>query len=164
MWIFHLLLSFYHGRMSNIFTYRYTGQLMTIYLHDIPLSQARLRLDEALKAAGRIGVLGSEVIPLDEYCLGRVLAKPVWARLSSPHYHASAMDGYAVHSETTEPATPSNPVDLLVGTQTEYLDTGDPLPAWADSVIPVENVEPVVEETGSTNQPNHVIAIRIRSA
>ena len=37
---------------------------MTIYLHDIPLSQARLRLDEALKAAGRIGVLGSEVIPL----------------------------------------------------------------------------------------------------
>ena len=104
------------------------------------------------------------MIPLDEYCLGRVLAKPIWARLSSPHYHASAMDGYAVRSETTEPATPSNPVDLLVGTQTEYLDTGDPLPAWADSVIPVENVEAVVEETGSTNQPNHVIAIRIRSA
>src|SRR4030043_2486937 len=116
---------------------------MTKYLHDIPLSQARLRLEEALNAAGRIGVLGSEVIPLDEYSLGRVLAKPIWARLSSPHYHASAMDGYAVRSDSTGSARPANPVDLHIGTQATYVDTGDPLPDWSDSVIPIENIEPV---------------------
>src|SRR4030043_427444 len=137
---------------------------MTIYLHDIPLSQARLRLDEALKAAGRIGVLGSEVIPLDEYCLGRVLAKPVWARLSSPHYHAPAMDGYAIRSETTVSATLANPVDLLIGSQAGYLDTGDPLPAWSDCVIPIENIEPVMEVAVSSDEPMHLIAIRIRAA
>ena len=31
--------------------------------------------------------------------LGRVTASPVFARLSSPHYHSAAMDGYAVAAE-----------------------------------------------------------------
>ena len=30
--------------------------------------------------------------------LHRVTAEPVWAKISSPHYHAAAMDGYAVNS------------------------------------------------------------------
>src|SRR4030066_2459703 len=109
---------------------------MTIYLHDIPLPQAISRLEEALQATGKAGVLGIEQIPLDEHALGRVLAKPIWAQLSSPHYHASAMDGYAVRSESTVSATPANPVDLLIGAQAGYVDTGDPLPGWSDSVIP----------------------------
>jgi putative molybdopterin biosynthesis protein len=137
---------------------------MTKYLHDIPLPQAKSRLEVALRAAGKIGVLGIEEIPLDEHALGRVLANPVWARLSSPHYHASAMDGYAIRSETTVSATPANPVDLLIGSQAGYMDTGDPLPAWSDSVIPIENIEPVMEVAASNDEPMHLIAIRIRAA
>jgi len=137
---------------------------MTKYLHDIPLPEAKSRLEVALKAAGKMGVLGVEEIPLDEHALGRVLAKPVWARLSSPHYHASAMDGYAIRSETTVSATLANPVDLLIGSQAGYLDTGDPLPAWSDCVIPIENIEPVMETAASSGEPMHLIAIRIRAA
>ena len=103
-----------------------------------------------------MGVLGVEEITLDEHALGRVLAKPIWARLSSPHYHASAMDGYAVRSETTVSASPVNPIDLLIGTQAGYVDTGDPLPSWSDSVIPIENIEPVMETAPSSDEPMHV--------
>ena len=137
---------------------------MTIYLQDIPLARARSILDGALEAAGRKGVLGVEEILLNEYALGRVLAKPIWARLSSPHYHASAMDGYAVRSETTDFATPATPVDLLIGIQASYVDTGDPLPEWSDSVIPIENIEMISETADMRDPQGRIIAIRIRSA
>ena len=137
---------------------------MNIYLHDIPLPQAKSRLDEALKATGRAGVLGIEEITLDEHALGRVLAKPIWAKLSSPHYHASAMDGYAVRSDSTVTASPSHPVDLTISTDANYVDTGDPLPSWADAVIPIENVEAVQKVAPSGDESFTPIAIRIRAA
>jgi putative molybdopterin biosynthesis protein len=137
---------------------------MTIYLHDIPLSQAKSHLEKALEAIGKAGVLGIEEITLDENALGRVLAKPIWARLSSPHYHASAMDGYAVRSESTSTATPANPIELLISTQAEYVDTGDPLPGWSDSVIPIENIEPLTDKVKSIDEPVRLSAIRIRAA
>src|SRR4030042_1510211 len=137
---------------------------MTIYLQDIPLPQAKARLEQALEAIGMLGVLGVEEIPLDEHALGRVLAQPIWARLSSPHYHASAMDGYAVRSESTTNATPANPVDLMISTQSKYVDTGDPLPGWSDSVIPIENIEHVPQKSISDDEPIHPEVIRIRAA
>jgi putative molybdopterin biosynthesis protein len=136
---------------------------MAIYLHDIPLPQAKMRLDEALKTAGRAGVLGIEEITLDEHALGRVLAKPVWATLSSPHYHAAAMDGYAVRSESTVTASPSHPVDLTIGTEANYVDTGDPLPSWADAIIPIENVESMHTSAPSGDEPFRPTSIRIRA-
>jgi molybdopterin molybdotransferase/putative molybdopterin biosynthesis protein len=137
---------------------------MTQYLHDIPLPQARLKFEEALESIGRSGVLGVEKIPVDEHALGRVLATPIWARLSSPHYHASAMDGYAVRSESTIAANPANPVDLIIGTQAGYVDTGDPLPVWSDSVIPIENTESVMEDVAPDEKSKQMVAIRIRAA
>jgi putative molybdopterin biosynthesis protein len=68
---------------------------MSVYLHDIPLAQAQARLSEALQDANLWRVLGVETIPLDENALGRVTSEPIWAKVSSPHYHASAMDGFA---------------------------------------------------------------------
>ncbi len=137
---------------------------MTIYLHDIPLPLAKSRLNDALQATGKSGILGVEEIILDEHALGRVLAEPIWAKLSSPHYHSSAMDGYAVRSESTISATPAQPVDLLIGTQAGYVDTGDPLPGWSDSVIPVENIEPIFSMQGSKGEVSHIHAIRIRAS
>ncbi|MBU0513059.1 MAG: hypothetical protein KJ638_15340 [Chloroflexi bacterium] len=137
---------------------------MSVYLHDIPLDEAKSRLETALKAANCWGILGVEEIPLDEHALGRVLAEPVWAKISSPHYHASAMDGFAVRSAETEGATPTSPLVLIYGPQTEYVDTGDPLPAWADAVIPIENVEPLAADGAPSLDPRQPHAIRIRAA
>lgn len=137
---------------------------MSVYLHDIPLSEAKKRLETALREACLWQVLGSEMIPLDENALGRVLAGPVWALKSSPHYHASAMDGFAVRAEATAGAMPSAPVTLRFGPQAAYLDTGDPLPDWANAVIPIENVEPLDEAGQIAPHPRQPAAIRIRAS
>ncbi len=137
---------------------------MTIYLNDIPLPEAKARLDEALRAIGKAGVLGIEEIPLDELAVGRVLAKPVWANISSPHYHAAAMDGYAVKSETTALASPTAPIELIISAQASYVDTGDPLPEWADAVIPIENIELIERDQTSSGGPQKSSFARIRAA
>lgn len=137
---------------------------MSFYLHDIPLDKAKERLQQALQAVGRWQVLGTEEIVLSEAALGRVLAKPVWARLSSPHYHASAMDGYAVRSAETEGALPSLPLVLNYGRQAQYVDTGDPLPEWANAVIPIELVESLDESGQLSVETRQPATIRIRAA
>ncbi len=137
---------------------------MSVYLHDIPLPEALARLSEALKAAGRDGLLEIEEIPLDEHALGRVLAEPVWAKISSPHYHASAMDGFALRAEDTAGAMPSTPITLALGDQAVYVDTGDPLPAWANAVVPIENVEPVDDSGQVAADARYPAAIRLRAA
>jgi putative molybdopterin biosynthesis protein len=137
---------------------------MSVYLHDIPLSQAQARLRQALQEADLWRVLGTENIPLDENALGRVTAEPIWAEISSPHYHASAMDGFAVRAVSTNGAMPSAPVTLFVGSQAQYVDTGDPLPEWANAVIPIENVESLDANgdiTAAIRQPS---SVRIRAA
>jgi putative molybdopterin biosynthesis protein len=137
---------------------------MSVYLHDIPLSQAQERLKQALQAATLWRVLEAETIPLDENALGRVMAEPLWAKVSSPHYHASAMDGFAVRARETDGAQPSAPIVLKIGEQAQYLDTGDPLPDWANAVIQIENTEPLDGRGVVASDPRHPEAIRIRAA
>ena len=88
-------------------------------------------------------------------CLGRVTAAPVWARISPPHYHASAMDGYAVRAEDTAGATETTPKRLVIGEQAFYVDTGDPLPPDTNSVIMVEDVQ-VVSGDPSASAPSSI--------
>ncbi len=137
---------------------------MSVYLHDIPLPEARARLQQALQAAGLWRVLGMESIPLDENALGRVTAVAIWAKVSSPHYHASAMDGFAVRALATNGALPSRPVTLQIGPEAQYVDTGDPLPGWANAVIPIENVESLDQAGNITNAIRSPKSIRIRAA
>src|SRR5690349_7156140 len=137
---------------------------MFVYLHDIPLPDAQGRLKQALQDADLWRVLGTEIIDLDEHALGRVTAEPIWARLSSPHYHASAMDGFAVRAISTNGALPSQPVTLEIGEQASYVDTGDPLPEWANAVIPIENVESLDEMGNITREIRGPVSIRIRAS
>lgn len=137
---------------------------MSVYLHDIPLAQAHSRLQEALQSTGLWRVLGLESIPLDENALGRVTAEPVWAKSSSPHYHSSAMDGFAVSAMTTNGAISSKPLTLQIGPEAEYVDTGDPLPDWANAVIPIENVESLDENGQLTKDIRSPQAVRIRAS
>lgn len=115
-------------------------QEQSIYLHDIALDQAITAWHTALIAQGLLQPLPSEAIALPK-ALGRVTAAPVWARISAPHYHASAMDGYAVLADDTHGATETSPKQLRIGQQAFYVDTGDPLPPQTNAVIMIEHVQ-----------------------
>ena len=117
-----------------------TGHTHSPYLEDIPLSDALVRWWSALAEAGADAPLPGELVPLDE-AAGRITAEPVWALISSPHYHAAAMDGYAVRAEETHGASETHPVYLAIGQQAFYVDTGDPLPPGTNAVIMVEDVQ-----------------------
>ncbi|NIM92285.1 MAG: molybdopterin biosynthesis protein [Anaerolineales bacterium] len=129
-----------------------------IYLEDIPLQDAWASFIETLEEAGLWEPLGIEEILVQE-ALGRITAEPIWADISSPHYHSSAMDGYAIRAVDTAGANDRSPVTLEIGTQALYVDTGDPIPEWSNAVVPIENVEPV----GKTEQGRAVEAICIRA-
>ena len=62
--------------------------------------------------------------------LGRVTAAPVFARLSSPHYHSVAMDGYVVSAEVTFGASQDKPRLLELGRQAFSVNTGNPSSWW----------------------------------
>jgi putative molybdopterin biosynthesis protein len=138
-----------------------------VYLEDIPLDEALAVFAQALADVGLWQPLGMEEV-LVAQANGRVTAVPVWAKLSSPHYHASAMDGYAVRAEDSVRATETNPVQLtLVDAFDEQSDgdlrpakavnTGHPLPAWANAVVMIEHTQPVTDAHGRS-------AIEIRAA
>ena len=110
-----------------------------IYLTDIPLDEARRRFDEALRASGALDPVGTEQLPLGE-SLGRVTAAPVWARISSPHYHAAAMDGAAVRAAATVGASETSPKPLRIGPDATWVDTGDPMPPEMDAVVMIEDI------------------------
>ncbi len=114
----------------------------SVYLHDIGLDEARAAWHAALEAAGLLGPLAGESVPLEQ-ARGRVTAAPVWARISAPHYHAAAMDGYAVHADATRGASETNPVQLALGTQALSVDTGDLLPPGTNAVVMIEAVQRV---------------------
>ncbi len=122
-----------------------------------------------MQAAGLWEVLGSEIIPLTSACVGRTLAEPAWARISSPHYHAAGMDGFALRAAFTDGAAPNAPVTAVMDApdgerRAAYVDTGDPLPEWADAVIPIENVEPLAVDGAPAADPRRPYAIRLRAA
>ncbi|MDX1663371.1 MAG: molybdopterin biosynthesis protein [Candidatus Promineifilaceae bacterium] len=131
-----------------------------IYLEDIPIEDARAALREALEALGQWQPLGIETVAVAD-AAGRVTAAAVWAQLSSPHYHASAMDGYAVRAEDTAGATETRPRRLhlvepdqpasakSVERPALPVNTGQPLPAWADAVVMIEHTQPVVDDGGT---------------
>jgi putative molybdopterin biosynthesis protein len=123
-----------------------------VYLEDIALDEAWRRFNQAL-ATTRLDadlLAATDCVPVAD-ALGRVTAAPIWARLSSPHYHASAMDGYAVRATDTAGATETTPIrlSLVEDDQAEPaaqrpaqpVNTGHPLPPWANAVIMVENVQ-----------------------
>jgi putative molybdopterin biosynthesis protein len=58
---------------------------------------------------------------------------------------------------------PTSPLSLI-WRQAVYVDTGDPLPDWADAVIPIENVEPLDEKGEIAPDARRPASIRIRAA
>jgi len=90
----------------------------------------------------------TETIDIRE-ALGRIVSKKVVAKHSSPHYHASAMDGIALKSKITVGASEANPITLFEGKDFIYVDTGDLVPNPYNAVLMIEDVNHL-EGTGIT--------------
>jgi putative molybdopterin biosynthesis protein len=115
-----------------------------IYLDNMPLEQAEEMFFRNLEQKNILKVTDSETIDVSKG-LGRITSAPVFAKISSPHYHAAAMDGIAVASSDTFGADEKNPISLKEGSQFSYVDTGDPLPHGSDTVIMIEEIHPIEE-------------------
>ncbi len=115
-----------------------------IYLEDISLDDAVARWWSALARAAADQPLPGEWVAIDQ-ALGRVTAEPVWAAVSSPHYHAAAMDGYAVRAAATYGTTETAPRRLRIPDEAVYVDTGNAIPTGFDAVIMIEDVHEVTE-------------------
>jgi len=115
-----------------------------IYLSNVELEKAKeLFLKEV---EDLIKNVKTEVVRVDD-SLGRITAKPVFAKISSPHFNASAMDGIAVRSERTFGADDRNPVRLKIHEDFDYVDTGDVIREPYNGVIMIEDVTYIDEDT-----------------
>jgi putative molybdopterin biosynthesis protein len=92
---------------------------------------------------------GEEMLPVNE-AVGRVIVRAVYAELSSPHYHAAAMDGVAVRSGDTVGAGETTPRRLCLGDQAVPIDTGNPMPEGYDAVIMAEELVEMGDEVEIT--------------
>ncbi len=125
-------------------------------LHDHDSGEGLLSVDEAReKVLSAVRPLGSLQVPLTE-SYGCVLAEDIVATNDLPEFASSAMDGFAVRSADVAGASPSDPVELKIvgraligrrpestvgGHEASRIATGAPIPAGADTIVPIENVE-----------------------
>ncbi len=72
--------------------------------------------------------------------LHRITGAIVRAKRSSPHFAASAMDGYAIRAKDTHGISEREPRWLELGAQAIQVDTGDPIPEGMDAVVMLEEV------------------------
>jgi len=115
----------------------------------VPVEEARERILSQIKP------LQPLELPLQE-AEGCVLADDVVAPTDIPDFASSAMDGFAVRSNDVAGATPDTPVVLRIvgrapigrppeatvgGGEAIRIATGAPIPAGADTIVPIENCE-----------------------
>lgn len=111
----------------------------------ISVAEAQARLVAAVEPLAEL-----EMVPL-ERALGRLLATPLVATRNVPSTDNSAMDGYALRAADLEAAgrtlpiagraaAGERPTALAAGTAMSIF-TGAVIPAGADAVVPIEDVE-----------------------
>ena len=136
-----------------------------IYLEQMLLDEALKKWTDKFIEKNINKPLEGETIKVID-SLGRITAEPVFAKISSPFYHSSAMDGYAVKFADTIGASESTPKTLKIPDQSVYVSTGDPIPDGFNAVIMVEDVNivrsqgSVYDPWGVTNQETEVKKIR----
>ena len=85
--------------------------------------------------------------------VGRVLAEPAIAALSSPNFHAAAMDGIALDAKSSFGACEESPVSLKIGENAFWLNTGHVMPEGTNAVIMIEHLNIIDDETVSIEAP-----------
>ncbi|MDP3428225.1 MAG: molybdopterin biosynthesis protein, partial [Humidesulfovibrio sp.] len=120
-----------------------------VYLSTIPPEKAVLLAKSALD---RQKLIREELVPAHEAC-GRVTSGPIFARCSSPTFHAAAMDGIAVRACDTFAAREGSPVTLARPLGFAPVNTGHSLPGGMDAVVMIEHVEQVDDNTVRIEAP-----------
>jgi putative molybdopterin biosynthesis protein len=120
-----------------------------VYLKMKTLAEAREIILNEFDTAGH---WAKETIPVPD-AVDRVLAEPVHARLSAPHFHAAAMDGIAVKAPDTFGASEAQPKQLVTGKNAYWVNTGHVLPDNTDAVIMVEHINVIDEATLEIDSP-----------
>src|SRR5436190_13241916 len=124
------------------------------HLHDHPTTGDLVTVEEAReRILSGIQPLAPIELPLQE-AHGCVLAEDVVAGVNLPEFSSSAMDGYAVRSVDVAGASSEHPAELRVAGRARIghrpegtagsgeairIDTGAPIPAGADCVVPIED-------------------------
>src|SRR5882672_11253801 len=127
------------------------------HVHDHDDVAGLLSVEEArANVLSQIHPLAPLQLPLTE-AFGCVIAEDVTADRDLPEFASSAMDGFAVRSSDVRGASPASPVELKIvgsarigrrpdavvgGGETVRIATGAPIPAGADTIVPIENAEP----------------------
>jgi len=113
---------------------------MNLLAQEVFLSN--MDLNDAVKLYfNKLLPIKSEVEHVDTWdCAGRVSYLPIFAKISSPFYNSSAMDGIATVSTKTYGATDRSHIEIQEGIDYSVVDTGDPIPKEYDCVIMVEDL------------------------
>ncbi len=120
-----------------------------VYLNMKPLEEARKIVDTNFAVSD---ILKAETISVPD-AVGRVLAEPAYAKMSSPHFNAAAMDGLAVSSEITFGASQTAPKALTIDQEAIYVNTGHVMPQNTDAVIMIEHVHVLDEKRIEIDKP-----------
>ncbi len=120
-----------------------------IYLKMKTLAEAR---DILFESFSQLPQLPPEIVTVPD-AVGRVLSQAVYAVLSSPAFHAAAMDGIAVKAENTFGASEANPMTLAMGTDAFFVNTGHVLPEGANAVIMIEQLHDTSETRTTIEAP-----------
>lgn len=121
-----------HTRMNS----RENMMIRYNYLSNVPLHEAVEKYSSALTAAG-LSCKTETIRSADSF--GRITSQAVYAKICSPHYNASAMDGIAIDAAITFGASEISPVRIFPDQYT-VVDTGDPMPQGTDCVVMVEDI------------------------
>lgn len=119
-----------------------------VYLNMKSIEETKMILFE------RFGHLSTGIETLDVVrSKGRVLAEPAISVLSSPNFHAAAMDGIAVDAKTSFGASEESPVTLIPGETAFYVNTGHALPPGTNAVIMIEHLNIMDDQTIEIEAP-----------
>ena len=138
------------------------------HVHDHDDVSGLLSVEDARRnVLSQIHPLASLQLPLTE-AYGCVAAEDVVADRDLPEFASSAMDGFAVRSSDVAGASPARPIELKIvgsarigrrpdavvgGGEAVRIATGAPIPAGADTIVPIENAEPGGEMATIFNAP-----------
>lgn len=122
-----------------------------VYLSNKPLREAKQIWQETLREHGFFTNSPRETIEVDN-SLGRITAKPVFAKRSSPSYNAAAMDGISVKFTDLAGASEANPV-FLKDDKFIPVNTGNAIPQGFDCVVMIEDVHFVSENEVELHLP-----------
>lgn len=115
--------------------------IATHHKHTTSLSEAQSRLRDICVPHER-----TESLPIRE-CVDRILAEPIEAARTVPHYDRAAMDGFAVRATDTAGASKESPVRLhlvdgsIGEREATRVHTGSALPDGADTIVRVKRSE-----------------------